>query len=310
MAFSPYIELMIRRVYWKNIIFFQNQSAKKAAKSSVGISSANTQIDFNKIAEFLKQCGAKPEGLLLVHSAFAPFLGGGKSAGQIVDFLMDLVGVDGTLAMPAMPKFKNSIQAKEYLTADLSEQIFHYDVNKSKVKSGVLPMMLHKRAASIRSRHPINTMVAMGPLAQQLVMDNLKGDSPLACGIHSSWNACVNNDALIVGLGLDLTHSLTTIHVAEDVLDDKWPVSDWYIEKTFKITDGDYQEVRTLRERSPKWGTLHYAERTLAKHLIEAGILKTIQISGLTIEAIKAKELISFLNSRNQSGYPYFWWKK
>ena len=150
-------------------------------------------------------------------------------------------------------------------------------------------------------------MVAKGPLAEDIMRNNLRGDSPLACGVDSSWSHCVENDAFIVGLGTDLTHSLTMIHVVEDVMDEKWPIKDWYIEKNFLIIDDEFKELRKLRERAPKWGALHFGERTLCKDLIKEGVLKTTTINGIVVEILKAKELIKFLDEKNENGYPYFW---
>ena len=150
-------------------------------------------------------------------------------------------------------------------------------------------------------------MVAEGPLASQIMKDNLKGNSPLPCGVNSSWNNCVEHNGIIIGLGTDLTHSLTMIHVAEDVLDENWPVQNWYREKHFKIVDGEIEINKTLRERKPHWGALHYGERTLCKDLISLGIMKSTIIDGVIVEILNSKELISFLNSKNKKGYPYFW---
>ena len=62
-----------------------------------------------------------------------------------------------------------------------------------------------------------------------------------------------------------------------------------------------------LRERAPRWGALHFGERTLCKDLLASNLLKSTVIDGVIVEVLSAKALIDFLNSRNQRGYPYFW---
>ena len=301
-SMSPYIEILSRKIYWKNVGRLHGKS-KKSRKNN---QDENTPVNFDAISKFLYSNGAKRDGLLLVHSAFGPLKGRGKTADQIIDFFLDIVGPGGTLAMPAMPKFKNAIKKEDYLKPSDSDVIYEYDVKKSKIKTGVLPLMLHKRKESKRSRFPINTMVALGPLAEKLFQGNLEGESPLACGVNSAWKRCVDNDALIVGFGTDLTHSLTAIHVAEDVQDQAWPVKKWYIEKKFRITDDEFSELRVLRERAPQWGALHFAERTLCRDLMSEGILRSTEIDGVLVEVIKSKELIKYLNKRNHKGYPYY----
>lgn len=302
LALSPHIEMIVRRLYWSNVSWLSKRVSNKNKLVSV-----NTNLNYKKIADFLIEQGATPGRLLLVHSSYAPFKGRGKTANGIIDFLLEIIGSNGTLAMPAMPKFDNATNSIDYLTQDTSNQVYTYNVHKSGIKTGVLPLMLHKREGSVRSLHPINTMVAYGAKAKELMQNNLSGESPLACGLNSSWKKCMDNDALIIGLGIDLTHSLTSIHVAEDCNENSWPVKNWYIYKNFEIVHGDEKINLRLRERAPKWGALHFAERTLAKDLINAGLLKSTIIDGVVIETINAKDLYEFLNSRNSRGYPYFW---
>ena len=95
------------------------------------------------------------------------------------------------------------------------------------------------------------------------------------------------------------------IHVAEDV-NSRWPVKDWYRKKNFIINDGVNKIEKTFLERHPKWGTLHFAERTLCKDLASSNLLKTVVVDGILLEAVKAQDLIVFLNRKNNNGYPYF----
>lgn len=299
LSISPYIEVLIRHLYWKNVEWF---SSKKKSPSHV----EPKVIDFDKVIQYLQASGVSKGSLLLVHSSFAALKGSTLSPTEVNAALLSLIGEEGTLAMPAMPKFKNSPNVIEYLKKS-NGNTFVYDVKRTPIKTGLLPAYLHRKKGSIRSLHPINTMVAFGPLAESLMKNNLAGESPLACGVHSSWKRCLDNDAIIVSIGTDLTHSLTMIHVAEDVLDESWPILDWYQTKKFSIKDGKTINEITLRERRPKWGALHFAERTLCKDLMNAGILHSSSIDGVLVETIKAKELVSFLSSKNSSGYPYYW---
>lgn len=299
MSLSPYIELIIRNIYWR----FISHLPKRTIGSS---SSINIKFDFKDIISKLKELGVSQGDLLLVHSSYSSLSNSGLKATEIINCLIELLGDEGTLAMPAMPKFKNDQKKEKYLSELDSSKEFLYDVKKSRIKTGLLPAYLHRKKGSIRSLHPINTMVAYGPLASKLMANNISGISPLPCGNNSSWNKCVENNATIIGLGVDLIHSLTMIHVVEDTLDVNWPIKNWYREKKFKIVDGDEQFRLTLRERRPKWGALHFAERTLCKDLINMGILKSHIVSGVQVELINSKELINYLRNRCSTGYPYF----
>lgn len=306
-AVSPHVEMIARRLYWRNVQRLAGKVKKSTKKKTVVEPAGVLPLNLAALGEHLKSNGVAADSLVLVHSAFAALKGRVSGPEEVIDFFLNNIVPQGTLAMPAMPLFTNARPVEEYLSTQPDTNLYVYNVQKSRIKTGVLPAALHKREASVRSRHPINSMVALGPLAKKLMEDNLVGESPLPCGINSSWSRCVKENAIIVGLGTDLTHSLTMIHVAEDTKDAQWPVKDWYVEKNFIIKDGDFEERRVLRERAPRWGALHFAERTLCKDLLGAGILKSDVIDGVLIEIINARLLMDFLNARNHTGYPYFW---
>ncbi|QFT08594.1 AAC(3) family N-acetyltransferase [Vibrio sp. THAF190c] len=300
-SFSPYVELIGRYLYWKNVDILESR-AKKSSKQAV----SDNPVDFDKIISCLKDNGVGEGDLLLVHSAYSPLKNSGLSPREVNNELCSLIGDSGTIAMPAMPKFKNEETKIDYLSSIVPDETYEYDVRRTPIKTGLLPAYLHRNKKSVRSRHPINTMVAMGPLAHYLMEDNLSGDSPLPCGYSSSWSKCVENDAIIISIGTDLTHSLTAIHVVEDRMDTDWPIRNWYRTKKFVVTDGEFTKEVTLRERRPKWGALHFAERTLCKDLLNEGLLSSTKIDGVLVEVIRAKALIQFLESRNRTGYPYY----
>ena len=301
LGFSPYLELMVRYIYWNNIGWFSNSKSSKRK-----IHKTSTIVDFNNVIGYLQSFGIRKGDLILVHSAYRELKCTQKSPSDIIALLKDFIGDDGTLAMPAIRKYEGEPDAKNYLKVDLSGIVFNYNVYSSEVQTGILPSTMVGMEESVVSRFPLNTLVALGPLAKPMMENNLVGDLPTACGENSSWKFCLDHDAYLIGLGTDLAGCLTMIHTAEDILDEKWPIKNWYRERIFKIQDKDFETLKAVRERQPKWGSLHWAGRTLRKDLLKNNILITRKIDGILVEIIKAKELITFLNSRNSKGYPYY----
>lgn len=300
MGISPYIELFIRYIYWKNIKLFSKSNKSKKTHKDLNF------VDFAKIINHLKDIGITAGDLLLVHSSFGDLKCTQKKPFEIIQELRALVGENGTIAMPAIRKYEGAPDTINYLKADLSETVYTYDVLNSKVITGVLPATMVQMPEAAISRFPINTLVAIGPLAKPMMENNLVGELPTACGRDSSWKFCVDNNAYVIGLGIDLAGCLTMIHVAEDLLDDKWPVKNWYRKRIFKIIDKDFETIKTVKERRPKWGTMHWAGRTLCKDLINNKIILSKNIDGVLVEVLKSKDLIDFLNSKNRKGYPYY----
>ncbi len=300
MAVSPHFELILRRIYWKNVKYLKRHMAGRRRRSTRVHS-----IDMELITSYLVKIGVRKDSLLLLHSSLDALKGSNLSPNAILDGILDLV-TEGTLAMPAFPGYPNTPNHESYLSDDHADRLFVYNLQTSKVRTGALPYLLTRRPNSIRSRHPINSMVAAGRLATWLMESNLDGESPLPCGSNSSWKRCVDENAWVVGLGIDLTHSLTIIHVAEEVLDAKWPISNWYRSRRFQVIDEEFKQDYVLRERRPMWGALHFGERRLCKDLIDHGIMISSLVDGVIVEAVRAGELFDFLNSKNSAGYPYY----
>ncbi|EKT3962650.1 AAC(3) family N-acetyltransferase [Flavobacterium psychrophilum] len=302
LSLSPYLEVLIRRVYWRN--------RELTSRFKKTIPQNSDLKNFNKIKDQLNDFGVKKGDILVLHASYEMLEGTGKLPKQIIEELLDLLGTTGTLAMNSSRAFPEEKIKGDYLNANYNDLIVNYNVHKSRVWTGVLPFFMLKHKDAKISRFPINPIVAVGFHAERMIENNIKGKLNSSCGFNSSWKYCVDNNAVIVGLGTDLTHSLTIMHVAEEIMGDKWLVKDWFRERQFRVVDNDFDEIITVNERNPQWGCLHFAERTLCKDLINSGILKTATIDGVLVEVINSKELISFLNSKNKNGYPYFNFKK
>jgi aminoglycoside N3'-acetyltransferase len=303
LGWSPYLEVVVRRIYWnspKLVELASSRSARRARPPApVG------EHTFAAIEAFLRESGIGAGDLIVVHSSAEALKPTGLGPSKIVDRMLALAGPSGTVAMPAFPRYDGEPQGVARMTADVSGLLLEYDMKRSIPWTGAVPLKLMQRPGSVRSAHPLNTMVARGPLAQAMMEKNLEGDRPLPCGPNSSWKFCLDHGAKIIALGVDMAHSLTMIHVAEDCHEDKWPVSGWYRERKFVVVDGAARKEVLVRERHPRWA-MHYAERTLARDLVKRGIMRRATIDGIRVEVLEAKALINFLDSRNASGYPYY----
>jgi len=305
MGSSHHIEMIIRRLYRSAIFSGSLKKINKKKRKTV-----IDKIDFNKIIDHLKSIGIKKGDTIIVHSAYSPLKGAGLSPEQIVNSLKDLVGDEGTLVMPVIRKYPESPSEDNALTASIDKIKFTYDVKKSKVWTGIIPKTLMNKDQAKTSRFPLNTVTALGPEADNIIKDNLNGDLPTPNGNNSSWKYLTDINAWVISIGTDLTHSLTMIHTAEDVKKEKWPINGWYRKKHFTIIDGDFRQEKTVLERHPKWGMLHFGERKLCNDLISEKVMTTSEVEGVIVESLKSMELYNFLNNKNGKGYPYFWVSK
>ena len=307
LTINPFIEVAVRRLYWSNIkhLYKYGLFLNKQTKTS-----SNVKIDFNNVLKWLRVKGVSKGSTLVVHSSYESLESSGISPPEIIEMLIDFLGSEGTLAMPAIRKYSSNSNVYNYLENSEIEEVTIYNPRKTKISTGALPFYMLRDERSFISRHPLNSMVAIGRLAESMMENNLNGYKPTPCGVNSSWNYCIKNNAYIVGIGINLVHSLTIVHVAEDTLDDNWPIKNWYRDRTFKIIDRDFESTRIVRERRPKYGTLYFAERTLQRDLLREGILEKIRIDNVKVEILNSIELMNFLKRKNQNGYPYFGFSK
>jgi len=305
-AHYPVLEVLSR-------FFFYNKYLIKAASIIPKLKKKKydkNYIDFDKVLDYLKENGLKKGSVLILHSSYEKLILTKKRPNEIIDKLLELLGEEGTLAMPANRKLNGEFKFFDLIDKRYDGIILEYDLKKSKIWSGALPMFMVRDNRSEISKFPINSMVAIGKDAKNMMKNNISGKLPMACGENSSWKYCLDKDAVIISLGVDLVDSLTMIHAAEDLKNENWPIKEWYRDRTFRIKEDNDIIVKTVRERHPKWGMLYFMKRKLCKDLIDSEILKTKVIDGLLIEIVLAKQLVNFLNSKNNSGYPYFMFKK
>lgn len=302
---SPHLEVMLRRLYWKNQQHLKKFNPNKAPKAK-GIAKS---VKFEEVMNWIRQQGIGEGDLLIVHSSYATLECTGIQPEAIVEELLKLVGPSGTLCMPVIRKFKGEPKDADILTKDVGDLICNYDVECTKIVSGLLPYFLMKTPGSEVSLFPFNPMCAVGPLAKDMMAHNLDGDNPSPHGKNSSWKYCLDHNAKVLFLGTDLEHHNTMTHVAEEAFDGwYWPNDEWYRVRKFNIIDRDgNKQYKEVYERKPKWGMLHYAEINVNHDLKRDGIVKTDMIEGIIPMGYEdANTFVNYLRSKNKKGYPYF----
>jgi aminoglycoside 3-N-acetyltransferase len=302
LSISPYVEISFRHLYWKAQSLLPRHKAKALAQSRP---TNRKPVDFKAVTDHLAARGAGQGALLVIHSSAAALAATGMNEREIIASLQSLVGEEGTLALACIPVLKGQPTGLEYIFGDPSNLKLTYDVKRSPPWTGLLPFLLMKNPKAVRSRHPLNTLVAVGPLAEPMMAQNLDGDRPLPCGPQSSWAFCHDHGAKIVGLGVDLAQSLTMIHMSEDSHPDEWPIENWYRDRTFTLVDGNASKEIKVRERYPKFA-LNYGGYALVKDLRREGILHERSFGDVVISIIDAQALLRFLDGRRHTGYPFF----
>lgn len=306
---SPWLEVMVKSLYWRSSFVHGLLASKTRTRKTGQPPPVFDSVAFSRITEALGTLSVGRTGVMIVHSSMSALAPTGLAQREICSELLTYLGPEGTLAMPAIPLFREEPSGPARLGDAICGQRLVYNVRRTPPWTGPLPKALMGMPGAVRSRHPLNTMVAVGPQAVAMMAHNIEGPLPMPCGPQSSWKFCADRDATIVCFGVDSSHSLTMIHVAEDCCSQEWPVANWYRQRLFHVKDGDFETDLTVLERHPRWA-IKYAERTLQKDLLRLGIIQVREVGGIRIEVCSSAQLIDYLNSRRASAYPYwvpFW---
>lgn len=281
-SYSPRFEVFVRHVYY---LFLKDIIGNKK-KASIKHKNAE-KFDKSLLIDYVESLGINTGDILIVHSSMDALSQFGMSPKEIIDWLLELVGPEGTLCMPAFPLYRENDYS---LDSQTGETIITYEVKKTPCWTGLLPNLFLRYPGVIRSEFPYNPLAAIGKEAEAMMKDNLLGDKPH--GKHSSWEYCVNRHAKVLFLGCQMYHSLTLLHTRED-LDEPFPVENWYKRQSYLVKNGEEERRVIILERNPIWArffTGQYCQRVLEKEgVAKVSTIKTIPL-GFIPDAYFLKE--------------------
>lgn len=241
----PMMEILARIVYKKALELgilknriVPNEKAKAIEK-----------VNINDLKKNLIKAGIKKGDVLIVHSSMKGIRGFEMAPEEIISYLKDLVGEEGMLLMPAYPQYPDSVTKMQY--NEVYSETYEYDVNNTASWTGLITNLFWKGEDVTRSHYPNNTLSAWGKNSTEIFREEMRSD--LAFDKYSAWSYCVERSAKVLFLGIHAHHALSEIHIAEDFLDEKWPIKGWYTQKRYRIIrDGDVVE-KVCRVRKAFW---------------------------------------------------------
>ena len=147
----------------------------------------------------LRDLGVRQGMVLMVHASLSALGEVEGGAPTVIEALLEAIGPDGTLAMPAMS----------------ADPIF--DVNNSPSAVGIISETFRQWPGVRRSLHPTHSACALGPQAEFLLEGHI--DEPTAVGPGSPWGKLAslpNGYVLLIGVDQDRN---TLLHHAEELVD-------------------------------------------------------------------------------------------
>ena len=279
-------EVIIKRIFYA-LPILQRFYKKKQTKNSISVS--KNKLDKELLFLQIKKMNINKGDLLIVHSSMDSLNIFDITTNELINFLMKLIGVTGTLAMPAFPVYKTDI-----LNDDKTEHLFNTKLKLS--STGMLSNVFLRYPKVVRSKFPFNNLAAVGPLANEMMQNNLNSD--LAFGVKSSWYFCKKHEAKILFLGVQSYNTTTMVHVAEDYLGNKWPIKKWYVTRKIKIKDGQNSFSKIIRIRDQFWSRYN-ASYFRTKCFENEGLLKEWDYEGISFGVIEnSSKLVDYIVNR------------
>jgi aminoglycoside N3'-acetyltransferase len=182
-----------------------------------------------ELRQRLTDLGVTPGRTLWVQSSWNEFFNVPMRPSEVIDLLRELLGPDGTLAMPAFPIDQDP--AKVFL------------VDRAPVYTGLLCEVFRRMPDVRRSIHLGSSVCAIGPNAEFLIKDHHLTAMPW--GKDSPFCRLMDVDARMLGLGAGFNF-MTPLHAVECLLYDEVPffrqVFDGTIRYRWKRNSGETGE--------------------------------------------------------------------
>lgn len=174
------------------------------------------KFNSDDIIDVLRRCGVKPGRPLMVHSAMGNLYNYEGSAEDLIDKLLEFLGPEGTLCMPAYPADKFN-----------TDRIFDIDTTPS--AAGYLTEVFRKRNGVLRSVNQLHSVCALGRDASRIVSEHSRS---ITCfDVHSPYYIIGQLGGYTCSLGLPKWFIGTGCHVCESLLFNKLP----FFTKKFEI---------------------------------------------------------------------------
>lgn len=299
-------EWSFRQVYWRNE-WLRNLVKRRRSRKPIVRQIAERAA----LIDYLKKIGVNDGALVMAHTSVSGLSfdsaesGSGNSlkvANELVSVLLQLIGETGTLVMPTHPIYKTRANSAE---AASTTPVYNPQSTPSGV--GLANELFWRRPGTQRSLYPHNTLAAKGPLADELLRDNLTGLKPLPHGIESGYHRFCRRNGLLISVGVPLASCFTLVHTAEEARDDQWSVPDFFEERQYVVRHNGEDKPVTIRKTRTEFMMFSLCIRKLRRDLVGAGILHEGHVGTVRIDWAHSGELFQFISDRNRtSAYPYF----
>ncbi len=301
-------EIAARQVYWRSPGL--RRALRRVRSSSPRRGTGPIAVEIDELRAALRRAGVARDGLLMVHNSLDKLIlrAGGEeligyaAAARLIEELRGLLGPGGTLVMPTHPLYPDD----PGFMHDKRDLVLAYNPRRTPCRVGLLGEAFRRSKGVVRSRHPLSSLAATGPMAAELLHGNLDESEPLPHGIRSGYYRFCQAGGLAVSINTSLLQALSIAHVAEEVRDEAWPVRNFFYRRRFMVRGDGGDREWVVRERHPIFAR-NVSLGQLRRDLLRERLLVETDRAGFRIDHADAKGVLTYMLRRNEGGtYPFY----
>lgn len=248
------------------------------------------------IVAVLRELGVNKGSNIFIHSAWDSFYNFKDDIESLLDSIINLIGPEGTLAMPAIPVTKPG-------------KIFN--VKRTPTSAGMLAELFRRYPGVSRSRNVRHSVCALGPLADYLTCDHHKS---LVCfDEYSPYYRICEKGFTVISLGLPPYYIGTFQYVSQAIMRQEIPFfRQFYTDRTENVEYIDYDGVcktyQQVVESHAFTRKSYWKKEYIVKKYFDKEKYRIRKVSNLNIVAVDAhyvNEKLIFLAKRGVFLYTY-----
>jgi aminoglycoside 3-N-acetyltransferase len=252
-------------------------------------------VTVDDLRSAFQKLGVERGRTLWVQSSWNEFFNFPHKPSVVIDLLLEMIGPEGTLVMPAIP-----------LRMDTDRVLL---IDREPVSTGLICETFRRYPGVHRSIHLSQSVVALGPAAEFLVKDHHTTETPWDPA--SPFQRLMELDALCIGMGVGrFLTSLTPLHAVESILRHESP---YFADKfqgtlTYRWCAKDGREgTHTFLCRNGAFDAARFGRRYPKEQYVE------FRLSNLWLWSISARDAIDTgvaLGRQGISMYQTAWYQR
>lgn len=261
---------------------------KKEIHKNVGKLLYHKKYVASDIISVMKELGVHKGSVVCIHSSMKEFYNYKGTAEELITEILNEIGPEGTLMMPAFPKY--SLVNKENYVFDKENDV---------TGAGFLAETFRKYPGVIRSINVQHSVCAIGKYADYLTKDHHKTHD--CWDKDSPWQRMIELNAIVINIGMPSFYIGTFDHCVESILQYEHPYWAQFFNKLEVYRY--YDENHEIKTYSNYTGNIERRtrEKNVTKHFDETR-MKSRRLSNLSIKAFYTKNCLNDMLELGRKG--------